>query len=80
MVLHASGGILDIVYMAITEPNAPMISNAVLRFAVVARRVVGRPPSPDARHQPVVHLLRVLVVPGEFLPQHLLLVVDAEDE
>jgi len=36
VVLHAASGILDIVYMALTEPNATMISNAALRFAVVA--------------------------------------------
>ena len=36
VVLHAASGILDIVYMALTEPNATMISNTVLRFAVVA--------------------------------------------
>ena len=36
VVLHLASGILDIVYMALTEPNATMISNTVLRFAVVA--------------------------------------------
>ena len=36
VVLHLTSGILDIVYMALTEPNATMISNTVLRFAVVA--------------------------------------------
>jgi hypothetical protein len=36
VVLHAASGILDIVYMAMTEPNATMISNTVLRFVVVA--------------------------------------------
>jgi hypothetical protein len=36
VVLHAMSGILDIVYMALTAPNATMISNTVLRFAVVA--------------------------------------------
>jgi hypothetical protein len=36
VVLHATSGILDIVYMALTEPNATMVSNTVLRFAVVA--------------------------------------------
>ena len=36
VVLHATSGILDIVYMAVTEPNATMISNTVLRFAVVS--------------------------------------------
>ncbi|WP_029115942.1 hypothetical protein [Mycobacterium sp. URHB0044] len=36
VVLHSVSGILDIVYMALTEPNGTMISNAVLRFAVVA--------------------------------------------
>jgi len=36
VVLHGASGILDIVYMALTEPNATMISNTVLRFAVVA--------------------------------------------
>jgi hypothetical protein len=34
VVLHTTSGILDIVYMALTEPNATMISNTVLRFAV----------------------------------------------
>jgi hypothetical protein len=34
--LHSASGILDIVYMALTEPNATMVSNTVLRFAVVA--------------------------------------------
>ena len=36
VVLHLASGILDVVYMALTEPNATMISNTVLRFAVVA--------------------------------------------
>lgn len=36
VVLHSASGLLDIVYMAVTEPNATMISNTVLRFAVVA--------------------------------------------
>jgi hypothetical protein len=36
VVLHSASGVLDIVYMALTEPNATMISNAVLRFVVVA--------------------------------------------
>ena len=35
VVLHTASGILDIVYMALTEPNTTMISNTVLRFAVV---------------------------------------------
>jgi hypothetical protein len=36
VVLHFTSGVLDIVYMALTEPNVTMISNTVLRFAVVA--------------------------------------------
>jgi hypothetical protein len=36
VVLHSASGVLDIVYMAQTEPSATMISNTVLRFAVVA--------------------------------------------
>lgn len=36
VVLHATSGILDIVYMALTEANATMMPNTVLRFAVVA--------------------------------------------
>jgi hypothetical protein len=35
VVVHATSGILDIVYMMLTQPNATMISNTVLRFAVV---------------------------------------------
>jgi hypothetical protein len=35
VVLHSASGILDIVYMALTEPNATMISNTVLRLTVV---------------------------------------------
>ena len=35
VVLHATSGVLDVVYMALTQPNATMISNTVLRFAVV---------------------------------------------
>jgi hypothetical protein len=35
VVLHAASGILDVVYMTLTEPKATMISNTVLRFAVV---------------------------------------------
>src|SRR5690348_12072728 len=35
VVLHATSGVLDIVYMALTQPDATMISNTVLRFAVV---------------------------------------------
>src|SRR5436190_7449101 len=36
VVLHATSGILDIVYMALTTPNATLVANTVLRFAVVA--------------------------------------------
>lgn len=36
VVLHAASGIFDIVYMAMTQPNATLIANTVLRFAVVA--------------------------------------------
>ena len=35
VVLHATSGVLDIAYMTLTQPNATMISNTVLRFAVV---------------------------------------------
>jgi hypothetical protein len=49
VVLHSASGILDIVYMALTGPNATMVSNTVLRFAVVAVfLVVGRA---SRRHQ-----------------------------
>jgi hypothetical protein len=41
VVLHLTSGILDIVYMALTEHNATMISNTVLRFAVVAVLLVA---------------------------------------
>jgi len=48
VVLHATSGVLDIVYMALTQPNATMISNTVLRFVVVTvLLVVWR----VARHQ-----------------------------
>jgi hypothetical protein len=40
VVLHAASGILDIVYMALTQANATMISNTVLRFAVVTLLLV----------------------------------------
>jgi hypothetical protein len=36
VVLHSASGVLDIAYMAVTEPNATMIANTVLRVAVVA--------------------------------------------
>ena len=36
VVLHGFSGILDIVYMAVTEANGTMIANTVARFAVVA--------------------------------------------
>jgi hypothetical protein len=35
VVVHATSGLLDIVYMTLTRSNATMISNTVLRFAVV---------------------------------------------
>ncbi|MBP1816612.1 hypothetical protein [Mycobacterium sp. OAE908] len=35
VVLHATSGVLNVVYMALTQPTATMISNTVLRFAVV---------------------------------------------
>jgi hypothetical protein len=41
VVLHAASGVLDVVYMALTEPNATMISNTVLRFTVVAVLLVA---------------------------------------
>src|ERR1700752_5044554 len=36
VVLHAASGTFDIVYMALTQANATMIANTVLRFVVVA--------------------------------------------
>jgi hypothetical protein len=36
VVLHSASGVLDMVYMALTEPNATLIANTVLRFTVVA--------------------------------------------
>ncbi len=36
VVLHATSGILDIAYMALTQPSPRMTANTVLRFAVVA--------------------------------------------
>jgi hypothetical protein len=35
VVLHLTSGLLDIVYMGVTQVNATMIANAVLRFTVV---------------------------------------------
>ncbi|MBB5166105.1 hypothetical protein [Mycobacterium sp. AZCC_0083] len=40
VVLHAASGVLDIVYMALTEPHATMISNTMLRFTVVVAFLV----------------------------------------
>jgi hypothetical protein len=40
IVLHATSGVLDVVYMALTHPNATMISNTVLRAVVVTVFVV----------------------------------------
>ena len=36
IVLHGVSGILDLVYMGVTEPNATIIANTVARFVVVA--------------------------------------------
>jgi hypothetical protein len=35
VVLHGASGILDVVYMAVTDVNATMIANTVARFTVV---------------------------------------------
>jgi hypothetical protein len=35
-VLHGASGILDLLYMGVTEVSVTMVGNAVLRFAVVA--------------------------------------------
>ena len=35
VVLHGASGILDLVYMSVTEANATIIVNTVLRFTVV---------------------------------------------
>ena len=35
-VLHGASGILDLVYLGLTETNGTLIGNAVLRFTVVA--------------------------------------------
>jgi hypothetical protein len=40
VVLHGASGILDLVYMGVTEPNATIIINTVMRFAVVAVFVI----------------------------------------
>ena len=36
VVLHGASGILDLVYIGVTEPNGTIIANTVLRFAVAA--------------------------------------------
>ena len=36
VVLHGASGLLDLVYMGVIGPNAVIIANTVLRFAVVA--------------------------------------------
>jgi hypothetical protein len=36
VVLHGASGVLDLVYVGVIGPNATIIANAVLRFAVVA--------------------------------------------
>ena len=83
VVLHGASGILDLVYMALTgaERHDDREHRAAVRGGRgVPRRVAGGPPSPHVGHQPVVHLLHVLVVSGQFLLEHLLLVVDAKGE
>ena len=35
VVLHVASGILDLVYMGVTEVNGTMVANTVLRFTVV---------------------------------------------
>jgi hypothetical protein len=35
-VLHGASGVLDLVYLGVTEPDGTVIANAVLRFAVAA--------------------------------------------
>jgi hypothetical protein len=40
VVLHTTSGLLDIVYIALTQSNSTMISNTVLRFAVVTLLLV----------------------------------------
>lgn len=40
VVLHGASGILDLVYMGVTQPNATIITNTVLRFTVVAAFVI----------------------------------------
>jgi hypothetical protein len=35
VVLHGASGILDVVYMAVTDVNGTMIANTVARFSVV---------------------------------------------
>src|SRR5690242_18382408 len=35
-VLHGASGIVDLIYMAVTQVNTTMIANAVARFAVAA--------------------------------------------
>jgi hypothetical protein len=41
VVLHGASGILDVVYMAVTDVNGTMIANTVARFTVVAVFVLG---------------------------------------
>jgi hypothetical protein len=36
VVLHGASGIMDVVYMAVTQANTTMIANTVARFAVAA--------------------------------------------
>ena len=72
VVLHGASGILDLVYMGVTE--AERHDHRQHRAAVhsgrgVPHRVAGGAPSPHVGHQPVVHLLHVLAVSGQFLRQ-----------
>jgi hypothetical protein len=41
VVLHLTSGVLDVVYMAITRVNGTMITNTVMRFAVVTVLLVA---------------------------------------
>ena len=72
VVFHGASGILDLLYMAVTrgeQHDNREHRASVHRGRGVPRRVASGAPSPHVGHQPVVHLLHVVAVSGQFLCQ-----------
>ena|SRR6201996_9192736 len=66
--------------ITVTAATSATFRGANARYPIGQILEVTADPSPNPGHQSIAHLVHVLLVAGEFLAEHLLLVSDAECE